>query len=906
MSRLWLFSATCTAAIIFLTLFIPLSLAAVPQTPQTPQTPISHAVTISQVSFEHHRTALGIAETKPRISWRFDGDVLDWEQTDYEVEITRSGKTANFPVKSSDSIYVPWPDAPLGEAESAMVRVRANGGQSSTPWSEWVSVETGLVDGGWKEVQPITGDVGQRGGDQAKRPIYFRKAFELPSKIETARLYITGLGIYEAEINGERVGNHVLAPGWQSYDNRHVYDTYDVTQLLKEGVNAIGAVVGEGWYSGRLGWVAGQRNVFGDKIGLLSLLVVTLENGTKIRIPSDNTWKSSGGPVITSEIYNGELYDATLETNIKGWSLSAFDSGDWNATSTLPALKGRLASPDQPPIRRVQEIQPQRIFKSPKGETLVDFGQNLAGWLRVKVDGPAGTTVVIRHAEVLEKNGEISTGPLRDAMARDTLVLSGKGELIWEPKFTYHGFRFAQISGWPANTPLHKDALTAIVVHTDMEQTGWWESSNQLLNQFHSNVRWSMKGNFMSLPTDCPQRDERLGWTGDAHQFGPASNFFYNTAGFWKGWHRDVWSEMANSGKMQPPHFIPNLPSEDNWPTAIWGDVVVGNPWNVFQWFGDVALLEDHLPQAQNWIDIGIPRNNVGLWNRDAFQYGDWLDPLAPPWDAHAATTHPVLVADAYLVYMTSILSTIAKVLHKDDLVQKYEEQHLQLREQFHQAWVHQGALANHTQTAYALALAFDLLVDETEHKNAVSSLRSIIADNKYLVGTGFAGTPALGTALRKFGATEDFYKMLSQTSVPSWLYQVVQNATTTWERWDSLLADGSVNNGGMTSFNHYAFGSVADWMHTVIGGIGPAEPGWKRITFSPIPGGDVTSAKAKFLSPYGEVSSSWSVTSSGFRLEIQVPPNTKGYVILPGSGKEILVGSGRHYFVDPNYQKPR
>lgn len=900
MLRLWVFSATCTAAIIFLSLFIPLSRAAVPQTP------MKRGVTISQVSFEHHRTALGIAETAPRISWRFEGDVLDWEQTDYEIEITRSGKSGNFPVKSSDSLYVPWPDAPLGEAESANVRVRANGGQSSTPWSDLVGVETGLVGGSWTGVLPITGDVGGRGTNEAKRPIYFRKDFKVVSPVESARLYITGLGIYEAEINGKRVGDHVLAPGWQSYNNRHVYDTYNVTELVQEGENAIGAIVGEGWYSGRLGWIAEQRNVFGNKIGLLSLLVITLKDGTKLKIPTDNTWKSSGGPIITSEIYNGELYDAAQAASIKGWSQANFSSASWNVTSTLPALKGKLASPDQPPIRRIEEIKPERIFKSPAGETLVDFGQNLAGWLRVKVDGPAGTTVVIRHAEVLEKNGEISTRPLRDAMARDTLILSGKGELVWEPKFTYHGFRFAQISGWPSSTPLNADTITAIVVHTDMEQTGWWESSNQLLNKFHSNVRWSMKGNFMSIPTDCPQRDERLGWTGDAHQFGPASNFFYNTAGFWKGWHRDIWSEMSNSGKMQPPHFVPNLPSEDNRPTAIWGDVVVGNPWNVFRWFGDLALLGEHLPQAQNWIDIGIPRNDAGLWNRDNFQYGDWLDPLAPPEDAHGATTHPVLVADAYLVYMTEIMSVIARSLSKSELAAKYEAQHSLLRERFHQAWVSQGALANHTQTAYALALAFDLLVDETEHENAISALRSIIAKNKYLVGTGFAGTPALGIALRKFGATEDFYKMLSQTSVPSWLYQVVQNATTTWERWDSLLADGSVNNGGMTSFNHYAFGSVADWMHTVIGGIAPAEPGWRKITFAPIPGGDVTSAKAKFLSPYGEVSSSWSVSSSGFHLEIHVPPNTKGYVVLPGATKDIVVGSGQHYFNDPNYQKPR
>ncbi|KAG9241048.1 bacterial alpha-L-rhamnosidase-domain-containing protein [Calycina marina] len=863
------------------------------------QSPINIPLAISQVSFEHHHQhPLGIEERSPRISWKFEGDVKDWEQSEYEIEVKRSNRSGSFPVTSSTSLYVPWPDAPLDEAEAANIRVRASGQHASTPWSDWVSVETGLSDRTWASIYPITGAEAS-GDSEPKRPVYLRKNFSIPPDVESARLYITGLGLYEAEINGKRVGGHVLAPGWQSYNYRHVYDTYNVTQMLQSGQNVVGVVLGEGWFSGRLGFGGGQRNIYGTELGLLSVLDVTLKNGTKIRIPSDTTWESEIGPIITSEIYNGEVYDANLEGKIAGWSLPAFNSTSWKATAALSSPKGRLSSPDQAPIRRIQEIKPEKIFISPSGQTLVDFGQNMAGWLQVNVTGPAGTRILFQHAEVLGKDGEVALEPLRDAKALDTVILSGKGPLLWEPKFTYHGFRYVQVTGWPSETPLTSEAITAIVIHTDLQQTGWLETSNQLLNKFHSNVRWSMKSNFVSIPTDCPQRDERLGWSADAYVFGPTANFLYDTAGFWKSWHRDIWSEMSKDGVMQPPHFTPIIPAETNNPTAVWGDVVIGNPWNVYEWFGDNDLLEDHLPQAQNWLDTGLPRNEVGLWKRGIFQYGDWLDPLAPPWDAHAATTHGDLVADAYLIRMTEILTNISKVLKRNDLVTKYQIQHMELRDHFRDAWVVDGALANHTQTANALALAFDLLTNTTERDNAVQNLRSIIAANKHLVGTGFAGTPALGAALHKYDATEDFYQMLLQTSVPSWLYQVIMNGTTTWERWDSMLPDGSINLGGMTSFNHYAFGSVADWMHRVIGGISPAEPGWKKVRFAPIPGGDVTFASTKYLGPYGEVTSTWRIQTDGFFLSIRVPPNTRGEVVLPNTGRVIEVGSGQYSFLD-------
>jgi len=874
------------------------------------------SVSISQVTFEHHRLALGIAETEPRISWRFSGNAVDWEQSAYDVQIARSTSSSptTYTVNSSASLLVPWPGTALHTAEQANVRARAHGkpGQTSTPWSDWVTVETGLLDArDWADAVPIAADR-ETEVDAPKRPIYFRKPFQTGANVARARLYITALGLYEAEINGRRVGDYVLAPGWQSYNYRHVYDTFDVTELLTDGNNTIGVVVGEGWFSGRLSYDGGVRNNYGDTIGLLALLVVTLDDGSTVKIPTDRTWQASTGPLVSSEIYNGEHYDSRLDADLEGWSSATYEANDWLSVHELPALKGKLASPDGPPIRRVEERRPDAILKSPSGKTIIDFGQNLVGWLRLTVSGRSGTNITLHHAEVLE-DGELALRPLRLATAADSLILNGNGNQTWEPRFTYHGFRYAQIDGWPEETPLTADSIVAVVIHSDMEPTGWFECSNPLLNKFHHNVRWSMKGNFMSIPTDCPQRDERQGWTGDAHAFAPTANYLYDAAGFWKGWHKDIWSEMQRNGSMVVPFTVPTIPPDaPAYAAAVWGDVAVGNPYNIYQAFGDIALLEEQYSQAQAWIDTGVMRNEVGLWHRSSFQFADWLDPKAPADAPGNATTAKHLVADAYLIHMTDFLAEMSATLGRDDAAHKYRAQRSNLTEAFHDAWIQGGALVNETQTAYAMALNFGIYTDETQRSSAAEKLRQIVADNDYLVGTGFAGTPPLGFALRDIGATEDFYRMLLQTSVPSWLYQVVQNGTTTWERWDSLLANGSVNPGEMTSFNHYAFGSVANWMHQVIGGIAPAEPGWKRITVAPVPGGDVTSARSRYISPYGEVKVDWwfennvqgkAAHRNGFHLTVEIPPNTQADIILPNGGERLRVGSGYYQFFDPSYQ---
>lgn len=516
------------------------------------------SVSISQLSFEHHYPPFGIAETKPRISWKFEGDAINWEQTAYDVEITRGpdGIPNIFSINSSDSILVPWPDVALGSAEPATVRARAHGkaGQKSTDWSDTFSLETGLLN-----TQDWDGAVAIAANKEidinfAKRPFLFRKRFTVKPNIKSARLYITALGLYVAEINGNRVGDHVLAPGYQAYNHRHVYDTYDVTDLMNSGENAIGATVGEGWFAGRFGFGKQKRNLYGNTPGLLALLIITYKDGTKQTVKTDTTWRSKTSPITTSEIYDGEEYYAILRMH--GWSTATFDDSIWLGVKELPAPKGKLVPADGPPIRRVGEIKPKNIFSSRSGKTVIDFGQNLVGWLKLAVKGPAGTNITLVHTEVMD-NGEVATRPLRTAKARDTVILDGNDTLVWEPSFTYHGFRYVEVTGWPNTTALNGNSITAVVVHSDMERTGYFESSHSLLNRFHENVLWSMKGNFLGVPTDCPQRDERLGWTGDAHAFMPTSNFLYDASGFWRGWLKDAWSEQQVNGLMVPPCTLP-------------------------------------------------------------------------------------------------------------------------------------------------------------------------------------------------------------------------------------------------------------------------------------------------------------------------------------------------------------
>lgn len=865
-------------------------------------------VEVYSVTFEHHRDSLGIGETSPRLSWKFKGDAKDWNQSSYDIEIvfalSEGSKTHLYHVNSSSSVLVPWPTNPLQSRQRAAVRIRAHGTAvgDSTPWSDPALVEAGLI-------KPKDWSASLIGAPKALslggslQPALFRKTFEYTRSSETlrsARLYITCHGIYEAHLNGKRIGDHVFAPGWTSYNHHLNYQTYDVTALLHEDENVIGVEVGEGWFCGRLGFNGGKRNIYGDQLALLFQLELRFTNGLSKIINSDDTWRTSNGSIISSQIYDGEVYDASRTVD---WHSTKFDDTSWSLVESLAIPTAQLLAAKGPPVRKIQNIQPQRIWKSPAGHTIVDFGQNMVGWLKIMISGPRGHQVTFTHAEVLE-NEECATRPLRDCKATDTIILSGE-TIEWEPKFTFHGFRYVQVQNWSSQSGMPtKEDINAIVLHTDMEQTGFFECSDSMINKLHENIQWGMKGNFLSIPTDCPQRDERLGWTGDIQIFAPTANFLYDTSGMLSGWLRDLAAEQLNDYDGIPPLVCPNV-VEDTFPKAqaAWADAVVITPHDLYNSFGDRKILRDQYHSMRTWVSEALPRSPNRLWKPELMQLGDWLDPAAPPDDPANGRTDPHLVANAYLVRITAIMAIVSRILDLEDDFKHYTLEEDAMRKAFQDEYMtSSGRLAPDTMTSLSLALKFSLFRNATETASAATRLAKIVRAANFRIATGFVGTPLILPALTNGGYSQLAYRMLHETKCPSWLYPVTMGSTTMWERWDSILPDGKMNPGEMTSFNHYALGSVAAWLHGTVGGIVSEEGdgvGWRRVLVRPIPGGTVRWAKVRFEGPYGSVGCEWKIEGGIFKCVVRVPPNTNAEVLLPGEGEgeRKIIGSGIHEF---------
>ncbi|MFF4504272.1 family 78 glycoside hydrolase catalytic domain [Streptomyces sp. NPDC001401] len=850
---------------------------------------------------EHHREPLGIGESRPRLSWHTETDTPDWRQQAYRLEITGTDGTVltdTGRVDSADSVLVEWPGEALGSRSRVGVRVRVWGeGAEPSAWSPLTWAETALLARSDWTARPVTPD---REPADAPLPVaLLHRTFTLDRAVASARLYITAYGVYEAEINGTRVGDHVLAPGWTSYRHRLRYQTFDVTGLLRDGANAIGAFLGEGWYTGRLGFHGGRRNLYGDRRALLAQLEVTHADGTVTTIGTDEAWRATPGAIQRSELYDGEAYDARSAR--PGWSEPGQDTSGWSTVSELPLPEAELVAPTGPPVRRTQTLTPVGVLTTPSGKTVLDFGQNLVGRLRIRVSGPAGHTITLRHAEVLE-HGELGVRPLRLAAATDTCTLVGAGEETYEPRFTFHGFRYAEIENWPGQ--LDPAAVEAVVLHTDMTRTGWFESSHELVNRLHENVVWGMRGNFLDIPTDCPQRDERLGWTGDIQVFAPTASFLYDCSGMLGGWLRDLAAEQLARADGVPPLVVPDVLPFDfgGTPHAVWADVAVLLPWTLYRRFGDLEVLRTQYPSMRAWVETAarLTEEGRGLWRQD-FQLGDWLDPAAPPDAPGDARTDGDLVANAYVARSADVLAETARLLGEKDHAVRYEELARSVRAAFADEFVTPGGrMSSDAQTAYALALCFALLPTERQRLGAAERLALIVRKAGFRIATGFAGTPLICDALCAGGEPQLAYRMLLEKGCPSWLYPVSMGATTVWERWDSMLPDGSINPGEMTSFNHYALGAVADWLHRTVAGLEAAEPGWRRLRIAPVPGGDLTFAKAAHDTPYGRAEAGWRLEDGTLVVEVLVPPNTRAEVQLPGDSEPFEVGSGRRTFRRP------
>ncbi|NJP90912.1 family 78 glycoside hydrolase catalytic domain [Nonomuraea sp. FMUSA5-5] len=703
------------------------------------------------------------------------------------------------------------------------------------------------------------------------------------SRVVRAVLRATAHGAYEARIGGRPVSDAVLSPGWSSYEWRLQVQEYDVTHLIADVVG-VEVLLGNGWWRGGLGF-GGLNLDYGPSLGFIAELEVTYQDGTAQVLVTGPHWTARRSSIIENSLYDGVRIDARPP------------SDEQLTVRTVEFDRSTLVPQTKPAIIRHETLRAVRTWSSPSGKTLVDFGQNLVGWIRLRASGPAGTEITVRHAEVLE-HGELATRPLRGARATDTFVLSGGPEDVFEPTLTFHGFRYAEITGHPGD-------LEAVVVHSDMSRTGTFECSNPLVNRLVENSVWGQRGNLLDLPTDCPQRDERLGWTGDIAVYAPAACYQFDCADVLHGWLLDLAVETEHSGYV--PFVVPNVlkhaPVEARaksefmlGPTAIWGDAAVWVPESLWHAYGDRDRLAVHYPAMVRHLEGAEARlSPSGLWDT-GFQFGDWLDPTAPPDRPQQAKADPGVVATACLYRSARFAAEAAGILGRNQDARRWRNLADRTRDAFVKHYVHDdGTVHSDAQTVYALAIHFGLL-DGDLRQAAGDRLAALVREDGHRVATGFAGTPYVTWALTKTGHVDDAYRLLLQEQCPSWLYAVTMDATTIWERWDSLLPDGTVNPGEMTSFNHYALGAVVDWLYKSVAGIRPAEPGYRRILLQPTPGPGLDWAHGALDTPHGRITCGWRRQNTGYDVEISVPEGIEADVVLPDGTRHTVTG-GTHDF---------
>jgi len=858
-------------------------------------------VSLYDLLCEYKDNPIGIDVGRPRLSWKIRADHLSMTQSAYQIRAggseadLQSGHNRIWDtgrVGSGQSIHIPYAGPDLTSGRRVFWQVRIWDEQShASPWSDPVYWEMGLLKAeDWKS-RWIEPDL-KEDKEQSNPCPMLRRVFKLDKAIERARVYVTAHGLYELYINGWRVGEQLFTPGWTAYDHRLQVQSYDITEHLSPGKNAVGAILGDGWYRGYLGW-GNSRNTYGEHVALLAQIEVVYTDGTREIIGTDENWKAATGPLLASDIYQGETYDARLEK--EAWALADYDDTGWIAVRSVDHGFDRLVAPAGPPVKKIEEARPVKILTTPEGLTVVDMGQNMVGWCRIRVQGPAGTRVTLRHAEVLDKEGDFYTENLRAARQEDVYILKGEGVETYEPRFTFHGFRYVAVDGWPGTLTL--EDITGVVVHSDIEPTGSFECSNPMINQLQHNIRWGQKGNFLDVPTDCPQRDERMGWTGDAQAFARTACFIADCAGFYTKWLADLAADQKPSGAV--PHVIPGVVNRRDpveWAaSAGWADAATVVPWTVYLCYGDIRILEKQYGSMKAWVDYMAQKAGTScFWHQD-FTFGDWLAYNTTSSDYPGATTDKDLITQAYFARSTDLLIRAARVLGKSEDVDEYTALLEKIRRVFQEEFVTpNGRLASNTQTAYSLALAFDLL-PEPQRARAAERLALDVRKFKHIT-TGFLGTPLICHALSDFGYWEEAFMLLNRKEYPSWLYPVTKGATTIWERWDGIKPDGSFQDKGMNSLNHYAYGAIGEWLYRKVAGIeiDPREPGYHHTLIQPHPGGGLTYAKARLESLYGPVACDWDIKDNVMTVIIQIPPNTSATVTLPWARLEETTVGGK------------
>ena len=860
---------------------------------------------LTNLRCEYFFNPLGIAAGRPRLSWELLSERRGARQTAYRVRVASAAGTLaaggadlwdSGRVESVQSIQVEYGGMPLRSRQQAWWNVQVWDGDESADSQEPACWEVGLLEPqDWSARWIGSALVG--GADRAAPAPYLRREMELVagSAVRSARLFVTALGIYEFFVNGQRVGHDVFRPGWTDYRKRLLYDTYDVTPLLRSGRNAFGAILGDGWYCGHVAHM--DRQFYGDRPRLFAQIVIEHHDGTVTTVVTDAHWKTAEGPIREADLLMGESYDARLE--MPGWDAPGFDDSTWRPVEIFDAPKVKLVAHRGPPVRPTQELVPTA---SVAHESLPDgyrgfihnVGENMVGVVRLRVSGPRGTVVRLRYGERLNPDGSLYTANLRKARATDYYTLKGGGEETYQPRFTFHGFQYVEVGAMLDRWETVPD-ITGIVLHSDTPLTGEFECSDPLVNQLQRNILRSQRGNFLEVPTDCPQRDERLGWTGDAQAFVGTAAFNMDVAAFFTKWQDDLADAQQADGAIPP--LVPYVClGPDGGPA--WADAVVICPWRIYRTYGDTRLLRENYAVFARFLNYLVRtspgRLRCALDSPDMMCFGDWLALDGSP-DSFGGTSKG-LIGTAFFAHSAKLLSRMAEALGNKKDADDYGRLFEEVRAVFNHHYVNEdGSMASPTQTAYVLALHFELLDDKQRHA-AVELLVADIKRRGMHLSTGFVGSPYLPHVLTREGRLDVMFALLHQKHWPSWMYAVTQGATSIWERWDGWTEEKGFQTTDMNSFNHYAYGAIGEWLYNTVAGILLGEAGYKHIIIQPHVG-DLTSARARYHSMYGPIESAWRREAGSFALEVEIPPNTtatihvplvEGTVVMEGNGKAV------------------
>ncbi len=846
---------------------------------------------------EYRTNPLGIDVAQPRLSWTVKSTAekaRGLKQTAYRIVVSSSAEALargagdlwdTGKVASGESAQIVYKGKVLGSGVRAWWRVKVwDGTGAESAWSETADWSMGLLQTrDWKG-RWIGLDEKQQPANHVLPARMLRKEFEAASKPKRATVYVSGLGSSELYMNGSKVGDDVLSPGLTDYSKRVLYVTHDVTDRVTAGRNAIGLMLGCGRFFGPL-----NSTVYGYPKALLQL-EIEYADGSKARVVTDGTWKlTANGPIRGNNEYEGEEYDARSEMN--GWATAGFDDSGWHAANEVQAPPGVLRAQMAEPLRVMETIRPVKVTPGANGTYIVDMGQNLVGWCRLRVNGPAGTKVTLRHAESLKSDGTLYVANLRTAKATDTYTLKGGGVEAWEPRFTYHGFRYVEVSGFPGAPSL--DALEGRVVHDAMPRAGTFESSSDMLNRIYHNIFWGVRGNYRSIPTDCPQRDERQGWLGDRSQVSHSEAYLFDVAAFYSKWMADLSDSQWPNGSI--PDVSPNywvIYSEN----VTWPSTYLFLPGLLYDHYGDRRVIEQYYPGLKRWLDHMATYTKNGLIAKDT--YGDWCVPPESPTLIHsqdpARRTDGTLISTAYYIELLKLMARYARLIDKPAEAKDFETQATVMTKAFQAKFYRpdKAIYDNGTQTSSVLALAFGLAPKEDREAILAGLVRKIVKESDSHVGVGLVGAQWLMRTLSDNGHSDIAYTMATQKTYPGWGYMVEKGATTVWELWNGDTADPAMN-----SMNHVMqIGDLGVWMYEYLAGIrpDPEKPAFKHVIVRPFLTGDLAFVKASHESMYGTIASSWERKDGSLRLSITIPANTTATVYVPARDAAQVRESGK------------